>query len=140
VIVRCGNDNALGEWVASQIEHMPSGFKDFTALGVYEESDLIAAVVYHEFRGNDIQMSVAASKKRWMSKRVLAALFAYPFDQIRCDRVTAMTPKNAASTRRFLLGVGFKEEGNLRRGFLRDDCIVYGMLREECRWLREKNG
>lgn len=137
--VLCGNDAAVAEWVANRIPHMETGFADYAALGIYACDELIAGVVYHECRGNDIQMSTASDDVRWLSRSVLAAVFAYPFEQLQCDRVTAFTPKMAATTRRFLLGLGFAEEGNIRRGFRNDDCIVYGMLREECRWLKEKN-
>ena len=115
-------------------------FGQCAAIGIEQDSKLIAGVVYHAYSGgNDIQMSVAADSKRWLSRDVLRALFAYPFVQVRCDRVTALTMKSNRSTRKFLLGIGFDEEGNIRRGFRTDDCIVYGMLREECKWIRGKN-
>ena len=39
------------------------------------------------------------------------------------------------AVREFLIRLGFVLEGTMRRGFTNDDCVIYGMLREECRWI-----
>jgi RimJ/RimL family protein N-acetyltransferase len=135
--VECGHDEEVAQWVHRQIPHMPTGFEDMAALSVWHEGEIRGAVIYHEYRGNDIQMSCAATSKKWLTKSVLRALFYYPFLQLKCDRVTAFVPKNNSGTRKFLESVGFKEEGNMRRGFITDDCIVYGMLKDECKWIKE---
>lgn len=131
-----GSDQMVADWVAARIPHVDE-FKDCKTIGVMRDGELIAGVVYHEFRGNDIQISCAGSGNNWLSRSFLETFFRYPFTQLGCDRVTSFTPKNAATTRRFLLGLGFVEEGNFRRGFRDDDCIVYGMLRDECKWIKE---
>lgn len=134
-----GENEKVAEFVLSQIPHMPTGFEKFVAIGVSKNDKLIAGVVFHEFRGNDIQISCASIDKRWLTRSVIESVFKYPFIQLKCDRLTSMTPKSNIHTRDFLVGLGFKEEGNIRRGFLRDDCIVYGMLREECRWIESNH-
>lgn len=129
-----GRDAEVAEWVADNIPHV-SHFKDMAAIGVERNGELIGGVVYHEFRGNDIQMSCAAANPRWLKRGFLNALFAYPFLQLGCDRVSSFAPKKNMHTRRFLEKLGFKEEGNMRRGFKNDDCILYGMLKEDCKWI-----
>lgn len=128
----------VADWVAGQIPHV-SSFKDMAAIGVERDGVLVGGVVYHEFRGNDVQMSCAATSRRWLKEGFLRALFAYPFAQLGCDRVSSFAPKGNTHTRRFLEKLGFKEEGNMRRGFVGDDCILYGMLREECKWIKGIN-
>lgn len=135
-----GCDENVSEWVAQRIPHMPTGFKDAKAIGVVSNDQLIGAIVFHEYRVNDIQISVASISKRWLSKSILNAFFSYPFLQLGCDRVTSFIPKKNKQTREFVEGIGFKEEGNIRRGFLDDDCIVYGMLYEECKWIKDNHG
>lgn len=130
-----GRDAEVAEWVSARIPHVDS-FKDMAAIGVERRGQLIGGVVFHEYRGNDIQMSCAATDKSWLSEGVLRALFAYPFITLKCDRVSAFTPKGSTHTRQFLIRLGFIEEGNMRRGFQHDDCIIYGMLEEECKWIK----
>lgn len=128
----------MAAWVAQQIPHMPTGFKDMSAIGVMDErGELVGGVVYHEFRGNDIQMSCAATSRRWLTAKFLRAIFAYPFVQLGCDRATSCVPARNAHTRRFCEGFGFKQEGVMRRGFGGDDCVMYGLLKEECKFLKD---
>lgn len=134
MILVLGQDQRVSEWVASHIPHV-DGFKDMAAIGVERMGQLIGGVVFHEYRGNDIQMSCAATCKSWLTEGILRALFAYPFITLKCDRVSAFTPKGNTHTRSFLVRLGFIEEGNMRRGFGSDDCILYGMLKDECKWI-----
>lgn len=133
-----GQDAAVAAWVAERIPHV-TGFKDMAAIGVTRGGAMVGGVVYHEYRGNDIQMSTAAAGPCWLTEGILRALFVYPFITLACDRVSAFAPKGNAHTRRFLEKLGFVEEGNMRRGFVGDDCIVYGMLKEECKWIKGFN-
>lgn len=57
---------------------------------------------------------------------------------LRCQRLTAITPRRAKAARRFLDAFGFKREGLIRKGFGDDDAVVSGMLKREweaSRWL-----
>lgn len=133
-----GHDAEVADWVAGRIPHV-TGFKDMAAIGIERDGDLVGGVVYHEYRGNDIQMSCAAISPRWLTEGFIRALFVYPFVTLKCDRVSSFTPKGNTHTRRFLEKLGFEEEGNMRRGFVDDDCILYGMLKEECKWIKGFN-
>jgi RimJ/RimL family protein N-acetyltransferase len=62
-------------------------------------------------------------------------IFGYPFNQVGCRRLTATTEAKNQPVRAFLCHLGFREEGVIRQGFPTDDAVVYGMLRDECRWL-----
>ena len=55
---------------------------------------------------------------------------------VGCRRVTGLVHDNNHDARRFDEHLGFKQEGVLRKAAPDgDDMIVYGMLREECRWI-----
>lgn len=131
-----GQDEAVATWVAARIPHVDQ-FSNMAAIGIERAGDLVGGVVYHEYRGNDVQMSCAGSGRRWLAEGVLRALFAYPFITLGCQRVSAFAPKSNAHTRQFLERLGFIEEGNMRRGFEDDDCVIYGMLKHECTWIKE---
>ena len=79
---------------------------------------------------------VAVPGKRWMTKDFLWRCFAYPFIQLQCNRITGLVRVDNLAAQKFDEHLGFVKEGLLRKA-AKDgtDYIVYGMLREECRWL-----
>jgi len=100
--------------------------------------DLVAGVVYNEYRGHSMHVSMASSTPRWATKRTLRELFSYPFVQLKVKRLTAYTGRSMTSVQAFLERLGFQFEGIARQGFEDDDCVIYGMLRSECRWIRSR--
>lgn len=135
-----GEDERIARWVLGQIPHMSAGFGESKALGVVDQDlNIIGGVVYHEYRRNDIQISCAAISRRWLCRKFLHAMFFYPFVTLGCDRVSSCIPARNSHTRRFIESLGFKEEGVIRRGFLDDDCVIYGLLHEECKFIKGEN-
>lgn len=129
----------IADWVAERIPHV-TGFEKMMTIGVMSDSGApLGAVVYHDFRDKDIQLSCAADSSQWLNRGVLGSIFAYPFKQLKCDRVTALAPFKNSHTRCFLERLGFQQEGVMRKGFNDDDCVVYGMLRDECKWIEREN-
>ena len=114
------------------------------AIGVVSGNKLVATCIYHHFRPNvpDIEMTILADTPRWCTKGAVRFLLSYPFVQLGCVRVTALIGRKNKRSRRFVEGIGFKLEGTARRAWDgRQDCMVYGLLRDECRWLTEnENG
>lgn len=133
-----GYDEVVANWVKAQIPHAVNGFGPCVAVGMAIDDMLIAGVVYHEYRPayKSVQMSIAAVSPKWATKGNLRAIFAYPFLDLKVNRATAITPKRNRRARHLIEGTGFKLEGCARRGFLSDDAVIYGMLRDECRWIR----
>jgi len=132
-----GRDVAVAEWVRTHIpgvsiEFWPSGYH---AIGFAIGSELIAGAVYCNFTWPTIEISLASISPRWASRRNLAALAAYPFLQLNCKRLGATTRRKNQPVRAFLCRLGFQEEGIARCAYPDDDAVIYGMLREECRWL-----
>ena len=130
-----GHDAEVAAWVACHAPHAEHGFSKFVAIGVERDGELVAGCVYTDYHGHTISISMASTTPLWASRKTVGAMFAYPFMQLKCQRLTACTGRSMVSVREFLERLGFVEEGILRRGFADDDCVVYGMLREECRWL-----
>jgi hypothetical protein len=136
-----GADALVGEMVKSRIPHMRGqSFGDHTTLGVVRQGRLLGGVVYYGYRGFDIQIAVAFDSKGWALPGTLRALLAYPFDQLGCERITAVTSKRNKAARKILAKVGFRLEGVIRRGLdgMHDGC-VYGLLKHECKWLKDKS-
>ena len=131
-----GQDVYVSRWVQQQFPHITT-FGDYTAIGIAEGNRLIAGVVYYNYHGHMIDASIAAADPRWCSRRVLRALFSYPFRQLGVRRLQVSVAKRDKRGRRMLERVGFKFEG-LRRQACHDgaDACEFSMLRHEAeQWL-----
>lgn len=133
-----GQDDRVSTWVGERIDE--DDFGKVVAIGLEEDGNLIAGVVYNMYTEASICMHVAAEPgKRWMTRDFLFRAFAYPFLQLKCNRVTGLVRVDNIEARRFDEHLGFVQEGVIRRGASDGtDMILYGMLKEECRWLGVK--
>jgi RimJ/RimL family protein N-acetyltransferase len=134
---RIVNDSErIGRFVAARLG-LGSSFCNFTALGLEENGQLIAGVVYTEFNGSNVFMHVAAVPgKRWMTRQYLWACFHYPFKVMRVRRITGWVEESNGEARRFDEHLGFEEEARLSEA-ARDGgaVIVYRMTPEKCRFI-----
>lgn len=137
-----GQDAVVAEWIRAHGPHAEVPFDKCATIGVEEGGRLIAGAVFTEYRphSGSIHLSGASVTPRWATRKTLHALFAYPFLQLKVKRLTAYTGFSMSSVRQFLERLGFVQEGILRAGYADDDCVVYGMLREECRWVMKGIG
>lgn len=132
-----GYDREVAEWVRQQLR-MSGGFGECVAMGIVADDQLIAGVVYHNWRPPGIEMSIASLNPRWCNRRILYHLFNYPFNQLGVARITGLVDSSNKSARDFDERLGFVHEGTLRKAHPNDDAEIYGMLREECRWINGK--
>lgn len=134
-----GASDAIVEYVRRRIPSATGGFTpQAVGLGVVREGKLAGGVVFDLYTERDIVMSGAFDNPRGFSRRALKQLFSYPFVQLGCRRMTTITPRNNKKARALDEALGFKVEGVLRKAYPNDiDGMVYGMLREDCLWLKE---
>lgn len=129
----------MAAWTVPFLRPTINSAKDyghFTAIGILQEGAPVAVVVYNGYVGHDIHMTIASKSKRWANRDILRGLFAYPFLELGCARVTACTQKANRSARKLLEQAGFELEGKQRKGHLgMHDLLYYGMLKNECKWL-----
>lgn len=140
--VLLGWDAAVAEWVRQRLTVPPiAAWGPCTAIGIARGGELVAGVVYNNYRPPSIEASIASTTPAWCSRRNLAAIFAYPFHQLECRRLGAMTEVTNQPARAFLCRLGFRQEGVLRQALppsaanLEGDAVLYGMTPAECRWL-----
>ena len=134
-----GQDERVLKWVGDRTDEDDFG-PGSIAIGLEEDDELIAGVAFNMYTKASICMHVAAMPgKRWMTKDFLWRSFAYPFIQLGCNRVTGLVREDNLAAQRFDEHLGFKREGLLRRACTDgQNMILYGMLREDCRWLEIK--
>jgi len=131
-----GEDEIVGKWVGERIAH--ANFGSFVSIGLCEDQKLIAAVIYHNYikEYGNIELSMAADSPRWATPESIGALLHYPFVRLGCNRVTTCTPASNRRALKFNKGIGFIEEGVIRKGYGAEDMVICGLLKEEAqRWL-----
>ena len=132
-----GADDYLKKWVAKQIGI--DGFGPSVAIGVQRDGEIIAAAVFHDLREGQIVASIAATSRRWASRSVLHALFAYPFKQVGAHRLLVQCSEANEKAMKMNRQLGFTQEGRLRQLYKPHNAVLWGMLREECKWIKEKS-
>ena len=134
-----GQDEILTRWLIDKVPHMEGMPEKARAIGITDsDGRLIAVGVYYNWseRFKSIEFAGASITPKWMSREVLSVLFKYPFVQLGCERLTLVIPRRNRRARRVIEGLGFVLEGKARKGFLDDDAMIYGILREEAeRWM-----
>lgn len=123
------------KWAKKRIPRMHIGFGPAVSIGVGDDERLLAAVIYSQYTGHSMQLSVAADSPAWCSRRTLRAFFTYPFKDAGCIRVTGMVASDNEPSLSLCERLGFVREGVLRKALGEIDVVVFGMLREECKWL-----
>jgi RimJ/RimL family protein N-acetyltransferase len=130
-----GKDKQIAEYVQRRIPG--SGFGDCSAIGIIRKNKLVGGIVFHDYQPGfkNITVSLAFDTPNAISPDVLCSIAAYVFKQQDCVRLNALVARKNKRSRKWVEGVGFKLEGCARKGYLKDDLMIYGMLRNECRWL-----
>jgi RimJ/RimL family protein N-acetyltransferase len=129
-------DDYVSAWLMSKIPDI--NFFDCKAIGVVKNQKLIAGVAYYNLRDGQIEASIAITDKNWCNRKILYALFAYPFVQCRCHRILVTVKDGNKQSIKLAEKLGFKKEGKLRKMFPPNDAVLLGMLRKECKWLKIK--
>jgi RimJ/RimL family protein N-acetyltransferase len=140
-----GHDQAVAFWVRQRLTDPPiEDWGSCAAIGIAQGGDLIAGIVFNNFRWPTIEASIASTSPRWCSRKNLAVIFAYPFRQLDCRRLGATTGVKNQPARAFLCRLGFREEGICLQALPPSaanpagDAVIHGMTPGECRWLPAK--
>lgn len=140
-----GADRQVADWVAARIPAMVAARRRFAgaaAIGIVRRDRatghavLAGGVVFTGHTGTDVEVSGAVVPGFRCSPATLRLVLAYPFGQLGCERLSIATGRKNKAARAFAERLGFRIEGVRRRGLDgRQDAILYGLLREECRFL-----
>jgi Wiskott-Aldrich syndrome protein len=84
-----GDDERLAAWIGEQLGARFS--PPYICIGIVRNGTLAAACLYNNFNLPDVQMTIASTSPRWSTRQVIARLFSYPFLELGCGRVSALT-------------------------------------------------
>lgn len=134
-----GHDRELSLWAGLKLSYDgPIGFPhNPVAIGVARHGAIVAAAIFYDYRLTSIEVTFVTTSPRWASRENIKAILSYPFLQLGCKRVTAITEEGNGAARAFLERLGFRQEGVHPDGFVSGAGISYGLLRVDAeRWLK----
>ncbi len=134
-----GHDRELSLWAGQHLGYagaigMP---QQPVAIGVARNGRIVAVAVFYDYRLCSIEVTFVTTTPHWASRENIRAILHYPFAQLGCKRLTAITEESNAAARSFLERLGFRQEGVHPDGFPSGKTgISYGLLRADAqRWL-----
>jgi len=130
-------DPRIAAWAGKQL-----GVRDWgpcESIGVVARGKLVAGAVFHQYRYPNIEISFVTVDRRWATPQTVRGILRYPFLQLGCKRLTAITEATNQPTRAFLCRLGFRLEGMHPDLFESGDAVSYGLLRKDAeKWLAEE--
>lgn len=140
ITVLTGRNVALATWISKQQGNTRLSWSDFNTLYFMRGERPLVGWLYMAVSEHNVAVHCAAHKGAlWCVPEVLKHVFSYPFLQLGAWRVTAPVSVNNHAACRTAESLGFKLEGRMREADRAgDDVAIYGMLRRECRWIRQE--
>lgn len=131
-----GHDEAVAYWAAQRLD--VADFGPCAAIGIARKGKLVAAAVYYRYSGPNIEFAFASSTPRWATKETISAVFRYPFVQLGCRRMTALTHEANSKAQEAMTRLGFVKEGYHPDAFADGAGISFGLLRAAAeKWIGE---
>lgn len=105
-----------------------------------QNGTILGVVIFSRFTTGNCEITVASSTPRFISKRFAYAVALYPFVQLSCRRVTAFVAVDNEKSLRLAQQLGFRIEGTVKEWFPNSDAYILGLLRKDCKWIKDSNG
>lgn len=102
----------------------------------YDRNDrLMGGVFFTDFNYASVQIHVASFAPNWINKQLLWLVFDYPFNHLKVKKLIGLVPETNKAAQSFDIGLGFVLETTVKDVFPNGDMLVFGMYREQCRFL-----
>jgi RimJ/RimL family protein N-acetyltransferase len=124
------------EWICRELD---CEIKDCTTITQAVDGQIEAVTIFWNQRYDDVELAIAARSPKWGSRKYIKAVFEYVFYQLGLARATALVDEDNQRSIKMLERLGFIREGVIRKANKGKDVIIYGMLKEECRWIKGRN-
>jgi RimJ/RimL family protein N-acetyltransferase len=124
------------EWVRSINDTVHYGFR---CAGMKRNGEYVAAILLDRFDAVECQIHIASAPGvMWATPEACRRAFTFAFKTMGRWRLTSEPAVSNSRAVRLNRHLGFVEEG-LKRHACADggDRMVFGMLRDECRWIKE---
>ena len=126
---------AMAAWAVERLRDVDSLGGSFQALAVIRDNEIQAVAIYNDYsaseHGGNLSITFASESPRWATPDAIAAILAYPFVTAGVHRLNMLCHVKNKKIRRLVEGIGFTQEGALRRYFWPHNGLIYGMTRED---------
>ena len=128
------NAKTVSPWIAQQYG-IADTWRNPDGFGFLYGDQLVGGCIFTDFTERSCNAFFAVTNPRWCTRGYLRFLSEYPFIHRKVRRVTSIS-RNEKRATKVAEQWGFKKEGCLREYFgNKEDAIIWGMLKEECRFL-----
>lgn len=91
------NNQIVGDFVSIGIWGEPQRIEKYASMAVLQDGKLIAGTLYHNYYEDEgvVELSSFSLSKLWLTRKVLNAMFAMPFERLGCQLVvTRVSERN----------------------------------------------
>lgn len=127
-----GQSEKVARWLGARLETKFN--PPFEAIGILDkDGKAVGGAVLNDFADRNCELTMYAPNVfqrdayRWIAD--------YAFRVNDCLRMTIRTRASNLYVRRLVEHHGFKMEGTLRCWYDDEDAVIYGLLREDCKFL-----
>lgn len=104
--------------------------------GYYRDGRLLGSVTFSDYRTGYSVVLHAAFHPGVFNRQIIKHMFDFAFNQLAVKVVTTYTIEGVTDKiEHTLVRLGFIQEGCLRKRVKGADVRLWGMLREECKWI-----
>ena len=132
-VVSFEQDPVYLHWAISRIPHVHSWPQGAVTLAQINCGQIEGVAIYTDYTPCNVNMHCVLEKR--LTRESLRAVYRYPFIQLGVRRITALIAWRNLKSRKLAQNAGFEWEGLMRHGIEDDDLCVYGLLKEDCRYL-----
>lgn len=101
-------------------------------IGEVIDGELVCVMAFDNYNGTNIDVHIIAER---ITRKMLKTAGDYIFNVCGCRRATSLNDASDFQMGPYLERLGFKYEGTLRHALPSSDLIVYGLIREDCKWV-----
>ena len=130
----CVDAETVGPWVAEKTGGAWTPQRG-AAIGKISDNTLVAGVIYEDFNKVNVVCHIAGEGV-WATREFLNAIFDYPFNQLKVNRITVPVDGSNAKSIALVERLGFKIEARLLRATPTNDLLIYAMFKDDCKYIK----
>lgn len=140
VFCRPDDTGKVLKFVCDGLKDNAGDYMPCLAIGIYQGESLIGGVLINDIRPNrDCWLTIYTASRLWAKRHVMRYVFGIVFLLIGAQRCSVFVSESNKKSLDMCLRLGFIKEGLLRK--YRDNgenCYVLGMLKQECKWVKDR--
>ena len=134
-----GDSPQVKEWLSTKFAQAP-GMRAHSTLTLADGDRICGAVWLENYNGSSVFAHVAGDGPGWLTRRFAQDVFRYVFDVLGCKKMIGIVRSSNTAAQSFDEGLGFKREAEILDADPDGSVFIYSLKREDCKFLRGRNG